>query len=74
MDKDKLILTDAEFESFQKFREEHKDCSSRDGSLISIYNVKLVLNISNNFSVVPTCLCSGCGAEFLLAEPSRYTN
>ena len=63
-------LTDIEETKFIQFRDKHIECSNTE-SLSQLYNVKLVFNISRN-SVLPTCLCSVCDEEDLLADRTRY--
>jgi len=69
---EKLILTELENEKFTAFVNTHKNCAPTVGTLASIYHIKLVFNISDNMSVVPSCLCSRCEAELLLADKLRY--
>lgn len=67
---DELKLNEEELDKFSLFLEEHDKCSD-DLTLISRYNVKLIFNIKGN-SIIPTCLCSVCGAEDLIASQERY--
>lgn len=73
MNKDQLLLTEEELKKFTEFFNKHSDCSDEEPrALINIYNVKLVFNVNEN-SVIPTCYCSYCGEEDLLADPERFS-
>ena len=70
MNNTELVLSSEEAVKFEEFKSVHIECTTNE-TLATLYNVKLVFNISKN-SVLPTCLCSTCGEEALLADRGRY--
>jgi len=65
-----LTLSSKESAKFEKFRTKHAECTTNE-TLATLYNIKLVFNISKS-SVLPTCLCSVCEEEDILADRERY--
>jgi len=70
LDYDSLVLTEYEVEKFKSFYLEHSKCTD-NLSLVRAYNIKLIFNIRGT-SIIPSCLCTVCGGESLLAEVERY--
>lgn len=71
MKQEDLTLSEVELKKFNDFVQEHLACSTNE-TLSNVYNIKLVFNIKNGKEVMPTCLCSACGDEDLIAGANRF--